>query len=60
MWDSNGEALIGASVSVKGAKMGISTDLNGKYILPAVNENAVLVISYLGFETQEIPVNGIL
>lgn len=56
--DANGEAIIGASVTVKGATSnGTITDLDGKFDLDAP-ANATLVISYVGYKTIEIPVNG--
>ncbi|AMM50434.1 hypothetical protein TH61_03485 [Rufibacter sp. DG15C] len=55
--DAN-EALIGASVLVKGSTNGSNTDVNGEYTINNVPSNATLVISYLGFATQEVPVNG--
>ncbi|MCU0345766.1 MAG: SusC/RagA family TonB-linked outer membrane protein, partial [Saprospiraceae bacterium] len=56
--DSKGETLIGASVYVKGKEsQGTITDVDGSYSLQ-VDENDVLVISYTGFATQEVPVGG--
>ncbi|MEQ6119259.1 TonB-dependent receptor [Reichenbachiella sp. MALMAid0571] len=51
--DENGEALPGASVVVKGTTNGSTTDLDGNYKLRAP-EDGVLVISYVGYVTQEI------
>src|SRR5690606_3931925 len=47
----------GVSVTIKSSNLGTSTDLNGKYLLD-VADNAVLVFNMMGFEEQEIPVNG--
>lgn len=55
--DGTGETVIGASVLEKGTTNGTITDLDGKFIL-TVNENAVLQISYVGYATQEVSVNG--
>lgn len=56
--DTTGAGLPGVSVSVKNtSNMGTSTDLVGNYILDAP-ANAVLVFTLIGFETQEIPING--
>ena len=55
--DDIGEPAIGASVSVKGTSNGTITDINGVFQL-SVAENAVLVISYIGYSTQEVPVAG--
>ena len=53
----NGEALAGASVLEKGTSKGVSTDNNGTFTLTVDNE-ATLVIRSLGYETQEVKVNG--
>ena len=55
--DSNGEALIGVSVRVKGTQVGASTDVQGNFTLDAP-ANAVLVFTYVGYVTQEVAVNG--
>ncbi|MDR0836559.1 MAG: carboxypeptidase-like regulatory domain-containing protein, partial [Tannerella sp.] len=55
--DDKGEAVIGASVVVKGTSNGITTDVNGKFTLN-VPDNAVLQVSYVGYFTQEIPVGN--
>ncbi|TSD67958.1 TonB-dependent receptor [Inquilinus sp. KBS0705] len=52
-----GETIIGASVLIKGTSQGTVTDVNGAFTL-SVEENAVLVITYIGYETIEVPVNG--
>lgn len=49
--------IIGASVLVQGTTQGTETNLDGKYTL-SVASDAVLVVSYLGYETQIINVNG--
>ncbi|WP_394750352.1 SusC/RagA family TonB-linked outer membrane protein [Spongiimicrobium salis] len=55
--DANGP-LPGASVLVKGTSNGTQTDFDGNYTLSNVASDAVLVFSYIGYSTQEIPVNG--
>jgi TonB-linked SusC/RagA family outer membrane protein len=55
--DINGEALIGANVSVKGTTIGIITDINGHFTLN-VPPNAILVVSYIGYTALEIPVGN--
>lgn len=45
--------LIGATVRVKGAQTGATTDLDGKFTVKA-GKNATLVISYIGYQTQEV------
>jgi TonB-linked SusC/RagA family outer membrane protein len=54
---STGEPIAGASVLVRNTTIGTTTDGAGNYSL-TVPDSAVLVISSLGFETQEITVNG--
>ena len=44
-------------MKVKGGNTGISTDVNGRFAITAP-ENAVLVLSYIGYQTQEVPVAG--
>lgn len=53
----DGSPLPGVNVLVKGAQTGTVTDSNGKYLL-SVDENAVIVFSYIGYASQEVPVNG--
>ena len=55
--DATGEALIGVSVRVKGTETGASTDINGNFVLNAP-DNAILVVTYIGYVTQEVAVNG--
>jgi hypothetical protein len=52
---SDGEPLQGATVTVKGTSIGTITNAEGKYTLTDVPDNAILVISYVGMITQEIP-----
>ncbi|MDR2969110.1 MAG: TonB-dependent receptor [Tannerellaceae bacterium] len=53
----NGEAIIGANISVKGTTTGIITDIDGQFTLN-VPADAVLVVSYIGYTTLEIPVDN--
>src|SRR5699024_10763628 len=52
-----GEALIGAAIRIKGTSRGTITDLDGDFTLSA-EEDDVLEVSFLGYETREIPVSG--
>ncbi|MFV0248082.1 MAG: TonB-dependent receptor [Tenacibaculum sp.] len=54
---SNNLPLPGANIVEKGTKNGTTTDFDGKFKL-AVQQGAIIVVSYSGFETQEIAVNG--
>ncbi len=55
--DSNGEGIPGATIVEKGTQNGVITDFDGNYTI-AVPPNAVLVISFVGFQTQEIAVGN--
>lgn len=55
--DARGETVIGASVLEKGTTNGTITDFDGNFELQ-VDSKSTLVISFVGFKTQEIPVNG--
>ena len=55
--DDAGEPLPGASVLIKGTTTGTTTDIDGNYKL-TVPEDALLIISFVGFKTQEIAING--
>ena len=56
--DEAGEALVGATVAVKGLPRGVTTDANGDFSLDVPDGNAILIISYTGYQTQEVPVAG--
>lgn len=56
--DNMGESVIGASVLVKGTSIGTITDLDGKFSLADVPTDGTIVISYIGYVTQEIAVKG--
>ena len=56
--DTNGETLIGVNVVVKGTTIGVSTDFDGQYSIEGVEDNAVLVFSYVGYQTIEVEVDG--
>ena len=55
--DANGEPIIGASVVIKGTTNGTITDFDGNFMLE-VPAKATLVVSYVGYKTLEVPVNG--
>lgn len=55
--DQTGETVIGATVMQKGTSNGTVTDFDGNFSL-TVPSNATLTISYIGFATQDIAVNG--
>ncbi|MEI7502892.1 MAG: SusC/RagA family TonB-linked outer membrane protein, partial [Paludibacter sp.] len=55
--DENGEPIIGASVIIKGSKVGTVSDVNGKFSLIGSSSDA-LTVSYLGYYTQTKKMNG--
>lgn len=55
VFDSTGETVIGASVVVKGnTSIGTISDIDGNFVLTVPNENAILVVSFVGMKSQEI------
>lgn len=56
--NEKGEPLPGATVAVKGTSKGVSANFDGRYMIVLTDENAsTLVISYIGYETQEVQVS---
>ncbi|MDR3251118.1 MAG: carboxypeptidase-like regulatory domain-containing protein, partial [Tannerella sp.] len=55
--DEKGESIIGANVIEKGIANGTSTNLGGQFTLN-VSPNAILVISYIGYNSQEVAVGN--
>ena len=55
--DTNNNPLPGANILEKGTPNGTSSDLDGNFNL-TVKDGAILIISFSGFETKEVPVNG--
>ena len=55
--DQGGEPLIGATVKVKGSTGGSVTDIEGNFELKAPS-NAILVVSYVGYQDKEVAVRG--
>ncbi|PID69279.1 MAG: SusC/RagA family TonB-linked outer membrane protein [Flavobacteriales bacterium] len=56
--NEQGDPVIGASVVEKGTLNGTTTDFDGNFSLKITTSNPTLVISYMGFKTKEIPLNG--
>lgn len=52
--DEKAEPVIGASILVKGTNRGMITDVNGKFQLSDVRSSDVLVVSFVGMQTQEV------
>lgn len=55
---SDGEALIGATVMEQGTQNGAITGVDGSYTINVASDNSVLVFSYIGYKSEEIPVSG--
>ncbi|WP_339337456.1 MULTISPECIES: TonB-dependent receptor [unclassified Croceitalea] len=56
--DESGAPLPGANIIEKGTSNGTQTDFDGNFSITVSNENATLVVSYIGFAAKEIPLNG--
>ncbi|UNY98746.1 TonB-dependent receptor [Zhouia spongiae] len=56
--DQNGTPLIGAGISEKGTMNGTQTDFDGNFSLTVAEKDAVLIVSYIGFLSQEVKVQG--
>ncbi|WP_300727003.1 TonB-dependent receptor [uncultured Bacteroides sp.] len=56
--DNTGEPLIGVSVQVKGTSVGSITDMDGNFTIPNVKTGSTLVVSYVGYATQELKVGN--
>lgn len=56
--DADGQPLIGVNIRIKGTDQGTSTDLDGRFRLENLDENAVLVVTYVGYQTQEVAIAG--
>ncbi|AHM61174.1 TonB-dependent receptor plug [Flammeovirgaceae bacterium 311] len=54
----NGEGLPGVTVQVKGTTTGTVTDVDGNYSLSVPNTSGVLVVSFVGYVVQEVPINN--
>ncbi|MBN2610375.1 MAG: TonB-dependent receptor [Bacteroidales bacterium] len=57
--DVENQPLVGATVVIKGTTTGTVTDLNGNFSLEVPDLNAVLIISYVGYLTEEFQLNGL-
>jgi len=56
--DNNGKSLEGAVILIKGTTVGTTTDASGRFALKDVPDDAVLVVSYVGFETKVVSVKA--
>lgn len=53
-----GDPLPGATVQVEGTTLGAITDMEGKFTVEIPNQNAIVVVSFVGYVTQKVPVAG--
>ncbi|MDN3581397.1 SusC/RagA family TonB-linked outer membrane protein [Mucilaginibacter flavus] len=51
---ATGETLVGVNISIKGTDQATSTDVQGRYNINVISDNAILVFSYIGYTTKEI------
>ena len=56
--DHSGSALPGVSILVNGTNIGTMTDTDGKYTISPNDNESVLIFSFVGFETQRVPIQG--
>jgi TonB-linked SusC/RagA family outer membrane protein len=56
--DAKGEPLAGASVKVKATQIAVITDANGTFVLRDVSANDVLVVSFIGFQNEEVAIGS--
>ncbi|CAN5634849.1 VWA domain-containing protein [soil metagenome] len=56
--DEKGNPIAGASIVVKGTQIGAVTDVKGAFSITVQDEKTVLIISYVGYETQEIKIKS--
>ncbi len=55
---ATGEAMVGVNIQVQGTSIGAISDINGNFTVTTNDPNATLVISFIGYDTQEIPLAG--
>ncbi|WP_239467430.1 SusC/RagA family TonB-linked outer membrane protein [Bacteroides caecigallinarum] len=56
--ETTNEAVIGANIIVKGTGNGTITDMDGYYQIKVSDQNSILVVSFIGYTTQEIPIKN--
>lgn len=56
--NTTGDPIVGASIKIKNTAIGTATDMDGKFTLKAKDLNSELIVSYLGYATLTIPMNG--
>ena len=56
--DENGDALPGVNVSIKGTSRGVATNSAGVYSISVADSKAILVFSFVSYQSQEVPVGN--
>ena len=56
--ETTGETLIGATVRVKGTANAVAVDVSGKFTIDAPSANSILVVAFIGYTEQEVPIEG--
>ena len=56
--DEKGAPVIGATVMIKGTTIATATNVDGQFTFKNAGHNAILVVSYVGYETQQVPSKG--
>jgi TonB-linked SusC/RagA family outer membrane protein len=56
--EGTGETLIGATVRVKGGTTAVAVDVSGKFTIDAPSANSILVVNFIGYTQQEVPIEG--
>ncbi len=56
--DDKKEPLVGVTITIKGTSKGTTTNINGEYTLAGIPDDVTLIFTFIGMDSQEIPVNG--
>lgn len=56
---SDGTTIIGASILLKGSKTGVISDVDGHFSIPVNSSKDILIVSYIGYKTREVPVEDL-
>ena len=56
---SDGSPIAGANITLKGTSIGTATDADGKFSLKVASDANTLIISFIGYETQEVNISGL-
>ena len=56
--NNDGQALEGASIIIKGNSKGVVTDINGRAVLKNIDKDAVVLVSFTGYQNEEVKINN--